>query len=85
MTDNGAIYCYCNDVSHTPMRETVAALITYHASIGVKPAIYHFGEGAAPRTCTAPHASLPQPAPSRAPEQTPSGTLITSQTVIVMV
>ena len=42
MTDNGAIYCYCNDVSGVPMRETVAELIAYHKVLGISPSVYHF-------------------------------------------
>jgi hypothetical protein len=41
MTDNGAVYCYCNDVTGTPMHETVAALIAYHRSLGINPGLYH--------------------------------------------
>jgi hypothetical protein len=41
MTDNGAIYCYCNDVTRVPMRNTIASLTSYHRSIGVTPRLYH--------------------------------------------
>ena len=41
MTDNGAIYCYCNNPNGVPMLGTVAQLIQYHRALGVSPALYH--------------------------------------------